>query len=132
MPRSDHLAIEREVDIMAKFLVLIYGEEARWDAMTDDEGAQIDTAHREFRESASEGSILASGQLDSSSKAKRVGRTGDRSFVTDGPFAEYKEVLGGYYEVEAASLDDAVARAAELAEVRQDHSWVEVWTLVEH
>lgn len=117
---------------MAKFLVLIYGDEARWDAMTSEEGAQIDEAHRGFRESAPEGSIVASGQLDSSSKAKRVGRSGDRSFVTDGPFAESKEVLGGYYEVEAASLDEAVERASQLAEVKHDHSWVEVWTLVEH
>lgn len=117
---------------MARFMILIHGDEARWDTMTDDEGAQIDAAHRRFRAEAPEGSIVASGQLDSSTKAKRIGRTGDGAFVTDGPFAEYKEVLGGYYEIEAGSIDEAVERASTLAEVQHDHSWVEVWTLVEH
>lgn len=117
---------------MSRFMVLIYGDEARWDAASAEQSAEIDAGHRAFRAAATEDAIVASGQLESSRLAKRIGRHGDATLVTDGPFAEFKEVLGGYYEIEANSLDEAVTLASGLAEVRQDHSWVEVWPLVDH
>ena len=46
--------------------------------------------------------------------------------ATDGPFSETKEILGGYYVLEADSLDEVEALAALLPEVQADHSGVEI------
>ena len=117
---------------MAKYLILIYGDEQRWDEMSDEEMRRIDQGHIAFREAAGS-KILASGQLDSSSTATtlRAG-AGDRPMATDGPFLESKEVLGGFYLIEAADREEAVALSSGLAELRQDHTGVQVHPLVDN
>ncbi|MFG1885671.1 YciI family protein [Micromonospora sp. NPDC049102] len=52
--------------------------------------------------------------------------------TTDGPFLETKEVLGGYYLVEAADLDEVLSLATLLPEVRASHSGVEIRPVVDH
>lgn len=52
--------------------------------------------------------------------------------ITDGPYAEAKEALGGFYVVRADNLDEAISYAAVLAEVGHDHSCVEVRPLADH
>jgi hypothetical protein len=115
---------------MAKYLVLIYGDEQRWDTASAEETQQIDKGHRSFRTKAGE-AILASGQLESTTMATSL-RSGPGRLpaVTDGPFVETKEVLGGFYLLEAADLDEAVSLAGGLAEVSHDHSGVEIRALV--
>jgi hypothetical protein len=54
----------------------------------------------------------------------------DGPLVTDGPFIEAKEVLGGFYLVEAVDRDEAISLVSVLAEVAQDHSGVVVHPLV--
>ena len=117
---------------MAKYMLLIYGDEQRWENLSPEESAEIDAGHVAFRKRAGD-RILASGQLEPSSTATTL-RSGaaDAPAVTDGPFLETKEVLGGFYLVEAADLDEAVALSRELAEVRHDHSGVEIKPLVDH
>ena len=117
---------------MAKYLVLIYGNEQRWDGMSPGEMNEIDEGHRAFRAQAGV-AVLASGQLESTSRAVtvRAGAAGD-SAVTDGPFLDTKEVLGGFYLVEAPDRDAVVLLVGVLAETRHDHSGVEVVPLVEH
>ncbi|GMA22428.1 hypothetical protein GCM10025864_01870 [Luteimicrobium album] len=121
---------------MATYLLLIYGDEERWETMTAAERAQIDEGHRQFRERAGR-SILASGELEPSStattlRARPLGDDGDGPSVTDGPFLEIKEVLGGFYGVDVPDLDAALDLAASLAEVTHDHSGVQVQPLVDH
>lgn len=127
---------------MAKYMLLIYGDEQRWEAMSKDEWAEIDAGHTAFQKRAGD-RILAAGQLEASSTATtlRTGGSGsgsgssaaaDGPAVTDGPFLETKEVLGGFYLVDVADLDEAVALTRELAEVRHGHSGVEIKPLVEH
>jgi hypothetical protein len=117
---------------MAKYLVLIYGSEQRWDDMSSEQRREIDEGHRRFRERAG-GRVLASGQLESTSTATtlRAG-SGGRPMVVDGPFAETKEAIGGFYVLEAADLDEAISLVSDLAEVSHDHSGVEITPLVRH
>ncbi|MEY9927254.1 hypothetical protein ABH926_001879 [Catenulispora sp. GP43] len=117
---------------MAKYMLLIYGDEQRWENLSPVEQAEIDAGHVAFQKRAGD-RILASGQLEPSSTATTVrAGDGDAPAVTDGPFLETKEVVGGFYLVEAADLDEAVALSRELAEVRHDHSGVEITPLVQH
>jgi hypothetical protein len=105
---------------MAKYLVLIYGDEDIWARMTPQELQQCADGHAAF---ASAATVLSSGELESSSTAKSVRAGG---LVTDGPFMETKEMVGGFYLIEATDLAEAVSLAGRLPEVSADHSGVEV------
>jgi hypothetical protein len=117
---------------MAKYMLLIYGNEQSWESITPEDMSEIDAGHRGFVARAGS-AILAAGQLEPMSTATtlRAGANG-RPSVTDGPFLESKEVLGGFYLLEAASLDEVISLAGELAEVKHDHSGVEIVPLVDH
>jgi hypothetical protein len=111
---------------MAKFLVLIYGDEQRWDAWSDEQERANVAAHEALH--AKHGSaILGANELQRSPRAKtiRPGPAG-RPTVVDGPFHGTTEPVGGYYLLEAADLEGAVAIAAELPEAAQPTSGVEV------
>ena len=69
---------------MAQYLILIYGDEARWDARSDDEKRAVDAAHGAFRERGGS-AIVASGELESSRMATTLRAGGERPLVTDGP-----------------------------------------------
>jgi hypothetical protein len=113
-------------------MVLIYGDQQRWDSMSADEMAQIDAGHRAFGARAGS-AVLASGELEPLNLATtlRAGSSG-KPVVTDGPFLETKEVLGGFYLLEAANLDEVIFLASGLGEVSHDHSGVEIVPLVDH
>ena len=90
---------------MAQYLVLIYEDEAGWQAGGEAAEAGM-RAHTEFAQK--HGDVLRGGNaLQPTSTATSV-RDG---VVTDGPFAETKEALGGYYLVEARDLDQALELA---------------------
>jgi hypothetical protein len=111
---------------MATFLVLIRGDERRWSAMTPDEVRALDEGHAAFVARAGS-AVLRGDALEPSARARTVRAGGDaRPLVTDGPFPEMHEVVGGYYLLEAADLDEAAALAAGLPEARTDHTSVEV------
>ena len=116
---------------MSKYMLLIYGNEQRWESISPEEMAEIDAGHVAFQKLAGD-RILASGQLEPSSTATTVRGGSDAPAVTDGPFLETKEVVGGFYLLEAADLDEAVALSRGLAEARHDHSGIEIKPLVEH
>jgi hypothetical protein len=114
---------------MAKFLLLIYGDEVRWNAMSADEMR----AHVAFSTAA--GSRIVNGEeLESPSRARTLRRRHQArpAVATDGPFLETKEILGGYYLLEAENLDEVEALAALLPEVQADHSGVEIRPVVDH
>jgi hypothetical protein len=117
---------------MAKYLLLIYGDEQQWDAMTPEQWEAHDAAHAGFRDAAGPG-VLGGRQLAASATATtlRADPAGGIT-TTDGPFLETKEVLGGYYELEAADLDEAIALAGRLPEVHAGHSGVEIRPVVGH
>lgn len=70
---------------------------------------QILTDMGKYNEELVKAGIMLAGEgLQPSSKGARVRFSGDKRIVTDGPFAETKEALGGYYLIEAADLDEAI------------------------
>jgi hypothetical protein len=111
---------------MPTYLVLIYGDEQVWEAWTPEQQAANGAGHVTFRATAGD-AVLGGHELAESRTASsvRMGPDGHQ-LVTDGPFTESKEVLGGYYLVEAADLDEAVGLARQLPEASAPGSGVEV------
>ena len=117
---------------MAKYMILIYGDEQQWAAMSPAEIQQIDEGHRAFRAAAGS-AVVAGDELEPAPVATtlRAG-AGGRPLVTDGPFLETKEAVGGYYVLEATDLDEVIALASHLHEVSAGHSGVEIRPIVDH
>ncbi|WP_433290992.1 YciI family protein [Actinoplanes sp. CA-030573] len=117
---------------MAKYMLLIYGDDKQWEAMTPEEWAAHGRAHAGFNETGG-ARVLGGEQLAAAPDATTLRAGSDGGVVlTDGPFLETKEVLGGFYLIEAADLDEAVKLAAQLPEVKAAHSGVEIRPVVEH
>ncbi|MBV1850011.1 YciI family protein [Catellatospora tritici] len=117
---------------MAKYLLLIYGDERQWAAMPPPEVRKLDEAHRAF--SAAAGSAVLNGQeLEPANIATTLrADSAGRLTITDGPFLETKEAVGGYYLIEAADLDEVISLASRLYEVSTGHSGVEIRPVVDH
>jgi hypothetical protein len=98
-----------------QYLMLIYHDEGRWDALTEAEREKVYAGFRALREELQTGGKFIGGnQLQPTSTATTVRVRNGKTGVTDGPFAETKEQLGGYFLVEAKDLDDALAIAARI------------------
>jgi hypothetical protein len=114
---------------MATYLVLIYGDEQRWERESPAERRGKGAAHAAFAAAVGSagGTVLGSGELAHSGTATslRAG-PGDRPLVTDGPFMETKEMVGGFYLLEVADLPEAISLAGRLPEVSAGHGGVEI------
>ena len=99
---------------MSQYLVLIYDDEAAWESAPPETSEHIHAGHAAFAEQ--NGAAIAGGNaLQPTATATTVRPDGADGFtVTDGPFVETKEALGGYYLVEAADLDEAIALAKQI------------------
>ncbi len=99
---------------MSQYLILIYDDEAAWEAASADVPRTISAGHTAFAET--NGAAIAGGNaLQPTTTATSIRPDGADGFtVTDGPFVETKEALGGYYLVEAADLDEAIAIAKQI------------------
>jgi hypothetical protein len=119
---------------MAKYLILIYGDATQWAAMSAEEEKAHSAAHEAFREAAGEKRILGGEELVPAAEAATAVRAGSagRVTVTDGPFLETKEAVGGYYLLEASDLDEVLALTELLPEVHASHSGVEIRPVVDH
>jgi hypothetical protein len=115
---------------MAKYLVLIYGDERAWADAPAAWHEANSLRHEAFHASAGP-SILGANELEPAARAVsvRADKSGKAS-VTDGPFLETKEVVGGYYLLEAADLAEAVSLAAQLPEATASHGGVEIRPIV--
>jgi hypothetical protein len=117
---------------MARYTILIYGDPQQWAAMSPEQQQAHDAAHAAFNAAA--GSKIVDGaQLELATMATTVrSDPAGQVITTDGPFLETKEVLGGFYLLEAADLDEVIALASRLPEVHAGHSGVEIRPVVEH
>jgi len=98
-----------------QYLLLIYLEESRWERLGDPEQQKIYAQYRELiGDLERAGKFLGGHELQPTSTAKTVRLRNGRKSVTDGPFAETKEQLGGYFLVEANDLDEAMVMAARI------------------
>lgn len=102
-----------------KYMLLIYHDEKRWNEIAESERQQIYGEFRKLREDLqSRGQFLDGSQLQPSTTATSIRVRNDKQLVTDGPFAETHEQLGGYFLIEAGNLDEATAIAARIPSAR--------------
>jgi hypothetical protein len=96
-----------------QYLLMLYLEESGWDKMTPAEQQHGVAAYRAYTEALSAaGALKGSNRLQPTTTATTVRVANGKSQVLDGPFADSKEQLAGYYLIEAADLDAALAWAA--------------------
>ena len=102
-----------------QFLLLIYGSEGEWEKVTPTQEAAIHEEYRQLiQELSGKGKFLGGSQLKRTTMATTVRVRDGKRVVTDGPFAETKEQLGGYFLVDANDLDEALAIAARIPSAR--------------
>ena len=113
-----------------RFLALIYDDQAAWQAASEAEREAEIARHIEFSQRGREaGTVLGGDELAPTSVATTVRVRDGETIVTDGPYAEVKEALGGYYVLERGSMDEACRLATQIPtavkgaiEVRRVHT----------
>ena len=113
-----------------KYILLIHDDEKAWAKLTDVERQKIYAEYGQFgAELKASGQYLAGSQLQPTSMATSVRVRDGKRLVTDGPFAETREQLGGYYLVDAKNLDEAIGLAAKIPSAKM--GTIEVRPLVD-
>jgi hypothetical protein len=108
-----------------KYVALLYGDEASWETVQDDERTAIRYRYTALVEDMRAAGVIAGGdELSRTRNATTVRVRDAETLVTDGPYAEVKEALGGYFLLECASLDEALDWAARIPAA--EHGSVEV------
>jgi hypothetical protein len=110
-----------------KYMLLIYGDEDEW-TQTEREDCYAESLQLVQQLRAS-GQYVSSAPLHSVTTATSVQTRDGKKFVTDGPFAETREQLGGYYLIDAEHLDEAIAIAERVPAARK--GTVEIRPIVE-
>src|SRR5213079_2744474 len=102
-----------------QYMLLIYGAGDSWQELTPEQQQQIGAEYFTFTEELrAAGKMVAGDALQPTSTATSVRVRDGETLTTDGPFAETKEVLGGYYLIDAENLDAAVELAARIPAAR--------------
>lgn len=113
-----------------KYMLLIYHEEQSWDSITEAEREQIYSEYRKLRgDLEARGQFLDGSELQPVTTATAVRVRDGKELITDGPFAETHEQLGGYFLIEAKDLDEATSIAARIPSAKT--GTVEVRPLME-
>ena len=113
-----------------KYMLLIHHEENGWEKLTEAERKAIYGEYRKFTEDIiASGNYVAGDELRPTTTATSVRVREGKRLVTDGPFAETREQLGGYYLIEAHDLDEAM-KIAERVPVAK-HGTVEIRPVLE-
>jgi hypothetical protein len=103
-----------------KYILLIYGDERVWASMSKDEMEKIYAEHRAYGAAMSKAGVIQGGsELKPVSTATSVRFSGGKPRTIDGPFAETKEQLAGYYVIETANLEEALAWAEKMPGMTQ-------------
>ena len=98
-----------------QYLLLIYGNETEAAELSEAENAEVMQGYMAFNETVrATGQEVVGEPLQTTETATTVRVRDGKTVVTDGPFAETKEQLGGYYQIEAASQAEAEALAAQI------------------
>lgn len=96
-----------------RYMMLIYSQED--ESVSHDDRGEVAAAHRALMEEARHrGALLAADPLEPSTTATLLRLQDGQAIITDGPFAETKEQLAGYYILECQDLDEALAWAARI------------------
>jgi hypothetical protein len=111
-----------------QYALLIYGSGDGWERLSKEEQ---ETQTHEYMALSQASETQGGADLGDLASATTVRVDGGDTLTTDGPFAETKEYLGGFYLVECESLDDAIAFAAKIPAARTGGA-IEVRPVVEH
>ena len=105
---------------MPKYVALIYGDETQFAHATPEDGAKMMKAYDEYTEALRASGIFEAGEgLQGTNTATTVRFHNGEVSTTDGPFAETKEKLAGFYLIEAADLNDAIQVASKIPPARE-------------
>ena len=100
-----------------KYALLIYADEKAWESVPHDQRHAIYEEYEKFANELVERGVMRGGdQLADSPAATTVRVRDGQQLVTDGPFAETKEQLGGFYLLECGDVDEALAWAEQVPE----------------
>jgi len=110
-----------------KYALLVYTKPGIYEALAEAEREQTTS---EYMAIANDSRCASSAQLQPIETATTVRVQDGRTLTTDGPFADTKEVFGGYYVLDAPNIDEAIELAARIPAARMDGS-VEVRPVVE-
>ena len=103
-----------------QYMLLIYGEPGRWDSAPEEERNEVRGRYVALAAELREREAYVDGnELQDVAAATTVRVIAGETEITDGPFAETKEALGGYFLIEAESLDEAIAWAAKIPAAAQ-------------
>lgn len=90
---------------MSKFMLLLYDDPSGWAKLSPEEMQKAIEKYTAWRQKATDSNRLAD------NPGKVIRSQNGKPRVTDGPYSETKEILGGYYTIEAANYDEAVKKA---------------------
>jgi hypothetical protein len=102
-----------------QYMLLIYDDETQWGRMSEEDRGTVMREYFEYTAELREsGAFTNAGQLQPTTTSTTVRIQDGEQVVTDGPFAETKEQLGGFYVVEAETIDEAIEWAAKIPSAR--------------
>jgi hypothetical protein len=116
-----------------RYMILIAGDEKASMKMTKTEGEQIVAAYQKYTDDLKKAGVMLAGDaLQPSASGARISVVGGARNVTDGPFSEAKELIGGYYLIQVKSKQEALEWAARCpAAQKGPQSYVEVREVME-
>ena len=110
-----------------KFLLIMHNNPAVWESLTESERDEVMTGHGDFIKTIQQsGEMIVTQALADPSNTVVVRVRGGVPVVTDGPYLEAKEFLGGYYLVDVASRERAIQLAALIPDARFEGLGIEV------
>lgn len=113
------------------FMLVCYNEESHWDELPESQRNQIvDECVAYSHELRRSGHLISSGRLQATSTASTLREAKGRTVVMDGPFAETKEMLAGYYLVKCKDREEALAIAARNPKLKYGHGSIEVRAMI--
>jgi hypothetical protein len=104
-----------------EFLALIHGDEKSWESLAD---AERQAVYQRYMEFSARDEIVGGAELQPTATATTVRVRGGDRVVTDGPYAEVKEALGGFFILDCDSIDEACRLAADIPAA--EHGAIEV------
>jgi len=110
-----------------KFLLIMHANPAVWNALTDEERAEVGDGHRAFIDTITQsGEMITTQALADPSQSTVVRVRGGQPVVTDGPYLEAKEYLGGFYLIDCESKGRANELAAMIPDAKVEGLAIEV------
>jgi hypothetical protein len=97
------------------YILLIYGDESAWGSLSQEEMQQMYTAHGAYSEAMTQAGVIRGGaELKPVSTATTLRFKDGKPTTVDGPFAETREQLGGYYVIDVENLEQALEWAGKM------------------